>query len=310
MNPKLKILITGGTGLIGRALCNKLQEKGYEVAVLSRSKKSDSKMHTYIWDPGKSEIDKEAIATSDFIVHLAGANISGKRWTRERKQEIVDSRVETAKLLFNKVKRTKNRLKAFISASGANYYGMQTSDKVFSEDDPPGNDFMGETCRKWEKSAGRFKELRIRTVILRNGAVLSPEGGALPKMNIPVKLGVAAPIGTGKQYFPWIHIDDVCDIYIKAIEDEKMKGVYNAVAPEHTTNRHFMQTLARVQEKPYWAPNAPSVGVKLALGEMAQVILEGSRVSSDKIKSAGYSFRFPELEGALAHLVGKETIAP
>jgi uncharacterized protein len=297
------VLITGGTGLIGQALTEKLQEKGYTVAILSRKKDQVSGIQTYFWDPGKNKIEKEAVEKSDFIIHLAGANISGKRWSEERKKEIVDSRVETANLLFHKVKRTKNKLKAFISSSGVNYYGTVSSDHIFNEDDPPGSDFMAITCRKWEKSAGRFKELRIRTVIIRNAAALSLQGGALPKMNIPVKLGVAAPIGSGNQYFPWIHIDDLCDIYVKAIEDIKMKGVYNAVAPGHTTNREFMKTLARVQKKPFWAPNAPAFGVKLALGEMAGVVLEGSRASSDKIRSAGFNFRFPELEHALADLI-------
>ncbi len=178
-----------------------------------------------------------------------------------------------------------------------------TSDRIFTEDDPPGNDFMGETCKKWEHSANRFKQLRIRTVIFRQGAALSFRGGALPKMNIPVRLGVAAPIGSGKQYFPWIHIDDLCNIYIKAIEDDQMKGVFNAAAPVDVTNKDFMKTLARVQNKPFWAPNAPAFAVKAALGEMSRVILEGSRVSSDKIRKAGFDFRFPDPENALADLV-------
>lgn len=299
MQKSKKVLITGGTGLIGRELSKKLLHKGYEVAVLSRNKKKNAEIITYEWDPENREIEKDAIETSDYIIHLAGANISAKRWTKKRKQEIVESRVRTADLLFNKVKQTENKIKAFISASAINYYGTVTSDRIFSEDDPPASDFLGETCRRWEESAGKFKEHGIRTVIFRNGAVLSPEGGALPKMNIPVKMGVAAPIGSGKQYFPWIHMEDICNMYTMAVEHENINGIYNATAPGHTTNKNFMKTLARLQGKPFWAPNAPSSIVKIALGEMAMVILEGSRISSQKIQSAGFKFGFPDLESAL-----------
>ncbi len=301
----MKVLITGGTGLIGEYLGKKLQIKGYEVAILSRKKNTDTAFQAYRWDPYGNSMENEAIETSDYIVHLAGANLADKRWTDERKKEIIDSRVKTAGLLFETAKKTGKKLKAFISASGSSYYGMVTSDKIFNEDDPPGNDFMGETCIKWEHSANRFRQLGARVVVLRQGAVFSTRGGALPKMNLPVRLGVAAPVGSGKQYMPWIHIDDICRIYIRAIEDDQMEGPYNAASPEHATNKDIMKTLARVQDKPFWAPNAPSAAMKLAFGEMAQVLLKGSRISAEKLISAGYEFRFPELEGALANLMKK-----
>ncbi len=303
-NPN-KVLITGGTGLIGQELSKKLLQKGYEVAVLSRNKKKDADIKAYEWDPANNKIEKEAIETADYIIHLAGANLSDKRWTEKRKQVIVDSRVKTAELLFNKVTESKNSIKAFISASAINYYGTVTSDRIYSENDPPANDFLGETCRKWEQSANRFSEAGIRTIIVRTGVVLSDKGGALAKMKTPVKLGVGSPIGSGRQYMPWIHLEDICNIYIKAIEDGNMHGAYNAVAPENPSNKEFMIMLARAYRRPFWAPAVPAPVMKLLFGEMSSVLLEGSRVSPEKIITAGYEFRFPELENALADLTGK-----
>ncbi len=296
----MDVLITGGSGLVGSHLSKKLKEKGYEVAILSRKKHGDPDTKTYLWDPGKNEIEKEAIEKAGYIVHLAGANISDKRWTKKRKQEIVDSRVETAKLLFNKVSESKTRPKAFISSSAVNYYGTLTSDKIFSEDDPPSNDFMGQTCKKWEQSVMKFEDSGIRTVILRNGVVISPKGGAIKKMSVSVKLGLGSPVGSGKQYFPWIHIEDLCNIYIKAIEDSKMQGAYNAVAPDHIKNRNVMKALADAFNRPFWAPNVPSFIIKILFGEMANILLKGSRISADKIKEAGYEFRFTNFKDAVS----------
>ncbi|MFP4367126.1 MAG: TIGR01777 family oxidoreductase [Bacteroidales bacterium] len=305
MQDSNKILITGGSGLIGQELSKKLLQKGYEVAVLSRNKKTDAGIKTYQWDPLNNEIEKEAIETAGYIIHLAGANLSDKRWTGKRKQIIVDSRVKSADLLFDKVMESNNTIKAFISASAINYYGTVTSDKIFSENDTPGDDFLGETCRKWEKSANRFSDQGIRTVIIRTGVVLSGRGGALKKMETPVKLGIGSPIGSGRQYLPWIHLDDICNIYIKAIEDKNMHGAFNAVAPDIPTNGEFMKTLARAYKKPFWAPAVPAPLMKLLFGEMSSVLLEGSRVSTEKISESGFEFRFPELENALSDLISK-----
>lgn len=296
----MHVLITGGSGLIGTHLSKKLKEKGYNTALLSRKRNSDPDTKTYLWDPVNHIIEEGAIEEAVYIFHLAGANISDKRWTKKRKQEIVDSRLETAKLLFNKVSESKTRPKAFISASAVNYYGTLTSDKIFSEDDPPSGDFLGETCNKWEQSALKFEDSGIRTVILRNGVVISPGGGALKKMSVSVKMGLGSPVGSGEQYFPWIHIDDICNIYIKAIEDTKMHGAYNAVAPDHITNKNVMKTLARVFKKPFWAPNVPSIVMKTLFGNMADVLLKGSRISSDKIRKAGYQFHYTDFEDAVS----------
>lgn len=302
----LTILISGGTGLVGKHLSEKLKEKGYRVAVLSRTSKKDIDIPTFAWDIEKKQIDKEAIETADCIIHLAGAAIAEKRWTEKRKQLIIDSRVKSGQLIFDNVKENKNKLKIFISASAIGYYGAITSDKVFTETDPPANDFLGETCKQWEQSVDKFEELGIRTVKIRTGVVLSKQGGALEKMMTTVKMGIGSALGSGKQYMPWIHIDDLCGIYIKAIENTQMNGVYNAVAPDHKTNMDYVKILARLLKKPLWLPNVPSIALKIIFGSMSEIILKGSRVSSEKIRAAGYNFLFPDLESALTDLVEKK----
>lgn len=304
------ILITGGTGLVGRHLCRKLKEKGYSIALLSRTRQHHSDIPTYAWNLDNNEIEKEAIKTADYVIHLAGANIGDKRWTNKRRQLIIDSRVKTGELIFDKTKESNIKLKAFISASAIGYYGAITSDKIFCETDPPSNGFLGETCLQWEQSADRFRELGIRTVKIRTGVVLTKQGGALAKMITPVIMGIGSAIGNGKQYLPWIHIDDLCGIYIKAIEDTQMNGVYNAVAPDHKTNRDFIRILASVLKKPFWFPDVPAIAMKIMFGKMSGILLKGSRVSSDKINAAGYNFLFPDLENALTDIVLKpiETI--
>jgi len=300
------VLISGGTGLVGSHLSKKLKEKGYRVALLSRTKKQRGDGSTYFWDLAKKEIEKEALEAADYIIHLAGANITEKRWTTKRKQLILDSRVKPAELLYDKVKENKLKPKAFISASAIGYYGATLSEKIFEETDPPARDFLGETCRQWEEAADRFASLGIRTVKIRTAPVLASKGGVLKTMMLPVKLGIASAVGSGKQYMPWIHIDDLCGIYIKAIEDVEMNGAYNAAAPRHTTNKEFMATLARVLKKPFWFPNVPGIIMKIFFGGLGEAALKGSRVSSEKIRKAEFSFRFTTLESALTDLFGKK----
>jgi uncharacterized protein (TIGR01777 family) len=299
----LTVLVSGGTGLVGKHLCKRLKDKGYNVAMLSRASHQYAGIKTWKWNIDKREIEKEAIETADYIIHLAGTNIGGKRWTAKRRQLIIDSRVKTGQLIFDKVKEGKNKLQAFVSASAIGYYGTITSDKIFSEKDSPSKDFLGETCRQWEEVADSFEKSGIRTVKIRTAVVLTKRGGALQKMKTPVRLGIGSAIGSGKQYLPWIHIDDLCNIYIKAIEDTHMNGAYNAVAPDHRTNKYFMMTLARVLKKPFWFPDIPAIAMKLIYGKMSDILLKGSRISSEKIILTGYNFLFPDLEKALIDLI-------
>ncbi len=297
------VLITGGNGLIGRHLSARLLEKGYSVSVLGRSGGSQENLQYYKWDPAKNEIDEKAVLRADYVVHLAGANLGDRRWSEDRKKELIDSRIKTSELIFAKMRASGTNLKAFITASGIGYYGMITSERIFTETDPCSADFIGELACRWEAAADRFSKEGIRTVKIRTGVVLSAEGGALARMKAVAKSGLASGMGSGKQYLPWIHIDDLCNIYIKAICDNSMHGAYNAVAPEHVRNIDFMRTLARVLKRPFLAPNIPSILFRVIFGEMSAIMLEGSRVSSEKIRREGFSFKFPNLETALNDLL-------
>jgi uncharacterized protein (TIGR01777 family) len=296
------VIITGGSGLIGKQLCRKLKEAGYNVALLSRKSSHNIDFAAFSWDPEKNEIDQNAISSADYIIHLAGAGIGDKRWTKKRRKIISDSRIKTGELIFKEVQKSGKKLKAFISASGIGYYGTITSDKIFTETDQPANDFLGEICLKWEQMADRFEESGIRTVKIRTGVVLSGSGGALGRIIPIVRMGIGSPLGSGKQYMPWIHIEDLCNIYVKAIEDKSLKGPYNAVSPEHIINKDLMRALTKVLRKPFFFPAVPSLTIKILFGKMSGILLDGSRVSADKIISAGYNFEFPDLESALENL--------
>ena len=289
-----KIVITGGTGLVGKRLTALLIERKHEVRILSRNPKDKNE---FKWDVSKGFVDEKAIENIDYIIHLAGAGIADKRWTKERKEVIVNSRVATANLLFNKIKEQKIALKGFISASGSNYYGAQTTEKIYKESAPVGTDFLGEVCRKWEAAAHQFKDLNIPVTILRTGVVLSKTGGALEKMRTPI----ISPLGSGNQYMAWIHIDDLCNLYIKAVEED-FEGVYNTVSPEFHTSRTFSKTLAKAIKKPYLPIAVPGFLLKLVFGELAIILLHGSRLSSDKISKKGFIFKYQELASALKNL--------
>jgi uncharacterized protein (TIGR01777 family) len=289
-----KILITGGTGLVGKRLTALLTERKHEVCILSRSPKDKNE---FKWDVSNHFIEDKALENIDYIIHLAGAGIAEKRWTKERKEAILTSRVATANLLFDKIKAQNIPLKGFISASGSNYYGAQTTAKVFKESDAVGTDFLGKVCRKWEAAANQFKDLNIPVTILRTGVVLSKTGGALEKMRTPI----VSPLGSGNQYMAWIHIDDLCHLYLKAVEED-FEGVYNTVSPEFHSSKTFSKTLAKAIKRPYLPIAVPGFLLKLVFGELAIILLEGSRLSSDKIEKKGFVFKYKELKRALESL--------
>ncbi len=291
------ILVTGGTGFIGNALCDLLREKGHTVLILSRTKTDNP--NTFYWNLAERYVDSEAVIKADFIIHLAGEGIADKRWTKQRKKNLINSRVETANLLFKKVKELNPNLKGFIAASGIGYYGATTSEKIYAENDAAGEDFISEICKVWEKATLQFETINIRTVIFRTGVVFAKEGGALEKLSQPIKLGVGSALGSGEQYIPWIHLEDLCNIYMAAIENSKINGIYNAVAPEHITNKILTKTMAKKLKKPLWLTNIPAFLMKLILGEMAVILLEGSRISSEKIMATGFKFKFPNINEAI-----------
>lgn len=297
------VLITGAGGMIAKELSKKLS-KEYEVRLLTRKKKHHNEFE---WDIDRQTIDESAFENVSHIIHLAGANISEKRWTDERKKQLISSRVESAKLLLNILRKKNIRLKSFISASGINYYGTMTSEKIFTEQDPPGNDFLSEVVILWEKASDDFKEQNLaeRVVKMRTAVVLSEKDGALKKMVPTIKNYIGSPLGTGKQYMPWIHIKDICSMYEFALRNKEVQGSYNATSPQHTTNENLTKKIAEVLKKPLLMPNVPGFVLKLIFGELADAVLEGSRASSEKIQQKGIRFEFPDLKKALEDLLNQ-----
>lgn len=300
------VLITGGTGFVGKHLTQLLVANGFSVSILSRSKKNNSEtVFYYTWDVEKQIIEDEAIQKADFVIHLAGANIGEKRWTKTRKAEIVSSRELSTQLIYNSVLKCNKKLEAFVSASAVGIYGAVNGEEICTEEMPLANDFLGSTCQKWEAAAHQFEKLGIRTVKIRTGLVMGKEDGFLKKL-IPIfKLKLGSALGSGKQYMPWIHIDDLCRIYLEAIQNSKINGVYNAAITDNTTNQLFSKVLAKVYGYKIWLPNVPSFLIKLALGKMSQLVLTGRRISNVKIKQLGFEFEQENLEVTMRNCLGK-----
>lgn len=301
------VLITGGTGLIGKALTKELLAKGYEVIVLTRKIEVGQKQPglSYAqWDLEKQTIDEKAIQKADYIIHLAGANVAGGRWTEKRKKEILDSRTKSSGLIVKALSEIQNGVKAVISASAIGFYGADPTipnPKPFTETDPADNSFLGKTCQAWENSIDPVVSLGKRLVKLRTGIVLSNEGGAYAEFKKPLSFGVASVLGSGKQIISWIHIHDITGLYIFAIENEQINGVYNAVAPAPVSNQKLIEVMA--EEKKIAIPmKVPTFALKLALGEMSVEVLKSATVSSKKIEAAGYMFMFPSVGAAVGNL--------
>lgn len=302
---KQNVLITGGTGTIGRRLTQWLQEANYRVSYLTRSpdQKAPENVRLFGWDIDKQYIEPAAITEADYIIHLAGAGIADERWTETRKKRILKSRTQTAALIGKYLKETDHEVQAFISASGITRYGMDTGDRWLYEDDPPGDDFVARVVLAWEAEADKIAAMGYRVAKLRIGVVLSPEGGALEKLTTPVKLWVGAPLGDGRQYVSWVHIDDVCRAFVHALEEEELRGAYHVVAPNPVTNAVLTQKIAKVLKKPLFAPNVPRFAMKFILGDLAELVLGGNRVSSEKLRETGFTFRYTQVEKALQNLL-------
>ncbi|MFV0209611.1 TIGR01777 family oxidoreductase [Empedobacter falsenii] len=294
----MNILLTGGSGLIGSELVKILIEKGHQVRILTREKNVEHPF--YHWD--KNKIDEKVFDNLDGIIHLAGCLIA-KRWTKRYKEEILSSRVDTANLLFEYVNKLDVNLKFFISASGSAYYGQITSDKIFKESDEPNTDFLAKVCVAWENAAYQFEKIGARVVCLRTALVLAKNGEGFKLLKKPIQLGVGANLGDGKQWMPWIHIEDLLQIYAQAVENENIKGSFNASAPEHSDHSTFNRTLAKKLNKPFFLPNIPGFVMRLTLGEMSDLVLKGSRIDANKIEETGFTFQFPTLEKAFNDLV-------
>ncbi len=302
------VLITGGTGMVGQSLTNYLIEKGYEVIVLTRSEKRSSRLHlSYaVWDINKQYIDPVALKKADIIVHLAGESVATKRWTKQRKEAILQSRVQSGALLVKALKENDHKVKTVIAASAIGWYGPDTEKSLkegFTEIDTADTSYLGDTCKQWEESVHPLKELGIRLVTLRIGIVLNKRGGALLEFIKPAKLGIAAILGEGKQIVSWIHLQDLNGIIEFAIQNPTINGVFNAVAPEPIDNQSLTLQIAAKYHSWYFKVYVPAWALKILLGEMSIEVLKSANVSSKKIQSAGYGFDFPSIEHALNHLL-------
>ncbi|HEX8546599.1 MAG TPA: TIGR01777 family oxidoreductase [Cytophagaceae bacterium] len=301
----MNVLITGGTGLVGTRLTALLQNKGYQVSHLSR-KPSNGPIKTYVWDVGKKTIETEAIETADYIVHLAGAGVFDEAWSSNYKKQIFDSRINSTTFLIESIQKSTNKVKAFVCASAIGIYGNDTGSKVVTEATAAGNDFLADVVKHWERAADLANKVGIRTVKIRIGIVLSEYGGALEKFVQPIKYGAGSALGTGNQYISWIHIDDLCRIFIHSIENSSIVGAYNGVAPEPVTNKELISHCAKILNKPLILPNVPAFVLKIVLGsERSKSVLGGNNVSAEKIKRTGFNFSHPKIEEALESLLKK-----
>jgi uncharacterized protein len=305
------VLITGGTGMVGKQLTHVLINKGYAVIVLTRNipQQTDDKNISYaLWNVQQQTIDVAAVQKADAIIHLAGAGVVAKKWTDSYKKEIVDSRTKSSELLINTLKNNTHKVKTFVSASAIGWYGEDKLPPVaFTEKDIADKSFLGDTCLLWEQSVAPIKEMGIRLSILRIGIVLSNDGGALVEFKKTITtLGLASILASGKQIVSWIHIEDLCKVFLHALQNETLNGIYNAVAPNPVSNKNLTVTLANIIKGRYFIPiHVPTFILKIMLGSRSIEVLKSTTVNNDKIIASGYQFLYPTIQTALHNLCKK-----
>jgi uncharacterized protein len=296
------VVIAGGTGLVGLRLSHLLREKGCRVRLLSRRPKGEDQ---FAWNPAKGLLDEQALVGADAVINLAGAGIAEKRWTSARKRDLIDSRVQSGTLLRAAIQKMATPPAVYLSASAIGYYG-NSGEKNMSESDAPVDDsFMVRCCRAWEQAAQTADAEQLRTVIFRIGVVLDLGGGALPEIAKPMYFGAAPWFADGRAWWSWIHLDDLCRMFIWALETPEIRGVYNAVAPHPARNADLVRAVRRALGRPALSVPAPAFVLRFVLGEMSAVVLNSNLVSADKILAAGFGFRYPELAPALAAVFSK-----
>ena len=305
------VLITGGTGLVGKNLAKMLVANGYSIIILTRKMPESlpgENIRYALWDVNQQQIDIAAVQQADHIIHLAGAGVMDHKWTASYKKEIIDSRAKSASLIIETLRQHPHKVKTFISASAIGYYGEDTIPGVpFKESDPADTAFLGEVCRLWENSVEPVKELGIRLIKFRIGIVLSETGGALKEFITPLKFGVATILGGGKQVISWIHLTDLCRLFIYAIKNEKVEGVYNAVAPTPVTNKKLVLTLAKKRNSNFYlAMPVHAFALKLFFGGRSIEILKSATVGSTKTEATGFDFQFKTIETAIEDLMKKD----
>lgn len=298
------ILITGGRGLIGRHLTELLLKRNFAVGHLSRTHGHNPDVNTFIWDIENGEIDEHCIDGVDLIIHLAGAGIAEKPWSKNRKKVLIESRTKSIQLIYSLLHRKKHQVKKVISASAIGYYGNRGSE-LLTETSDSGDDFLAKCCIAWEDAVDEGNALNLDVLKFRTGVVLTEEGGALPQLAKPIKIGLGAVLGNGKQFTSWIHIKDVLQMYLMGIDDESLKGVYNMVAPHPVTNAMLTKIVANHLNKPLLLPAVPAFALRIVLGEMCKVILNSTKVSADLIQSKKFRFQFTTIESAIKDIYGE-----
>lgn len=290
------VLIAGGTGLLGVRLAWLLAVNGFTVRLLSRNPKTSDQ---FAWNPAKMEMDIKALEGVDVVINLAGSGIADKRWTSSRKKELIESRVNSAALLFREIEKMPQRPQVYLSASAVGYYGNSGEQWMLEGQAPVDHSFMVDCCQQWETAARQMETLGLRTAIFRIGVVLAKEGGALKEVVKPLRFGLGAYFGNGKAWWPWIHRDDVCRAFVWAIENQLITGTYNLVSPNPVRGRELVVSTAKAMDQ--WAlfVPAPAFVLRLILGEMSAVILNSNRVSAEKLSLAGFEFNWPVLDNAL-----------
>ena len=301
----MKILVIGATGLIGRALCQSLTAGGHTTVALSRSPGKPAGLavaEVHQWDYHQGLLPEAALAGVEAVVNLAGEPIVARRWSLEQKRIIRDSRVVATRNIVESLRQLDGKPGVFVSGSAIGFYGDRGDEQV-EETSPPGRGFMSEICQEWEREAARATELGVRVVQVRTGVVLSTEGGALQKMLTPFKLGIGGPLGSGRQWFPWIHIDDIAGIFKHALVTASLAGPANGTAPQAVTNAEFTSELGKVLHRPAFLP-VPHVALRILMGEMSEVLFVSQRVAPKATLASGYKFHFPSLGPALDDLLG------
>ncbi len=297
-----KVIITGGNGNVGKHLSNLLQKNGMKVGILTRKPRKGTD-NEYYWDPSKMEIDPNFLKDTTHIFHLAGAGVADKKWTSSYKAEILESRVNGTRLIASALESQNHEVKSVVSASAVGIYGTHPIGFI-KEDYPAADNFLAEVCVQWEKEAQKISALGIPLSIIRIGIVLNKEGGFIKEIGHLAKFGLAAPLGNGKMMVPWIHVEDLCRMFLFLAKHPEHQGIYNGVAPHPESNKALTKYIAKALHRPMILPPVPGFALKLMMGEMGGMLLSDQNISSEKIQEAGFGFRFLHAQDAIDEILG------